>query len=91
MMSQDDVDGIFGHGTLSVVQEFQRRHGLTIDGIVGPATWALLFGSPPPTGAKKAVTRKIAKKAVKKAIKKIATKAAKKSAGKGAAKKRGRK
>jgi hypothetical protein len=90
-MSQDDVDGIFGHGTLAVVKEFQRRNGLTIDGIVGPATWALLFGSPPPVGAKRAVTKKIAKKATKKAAKKIATKIAKKIASKGAAKKRGRK
>lgn len=32
------VDGIFGHGTRGVVLEFQRRAGLAVDGIAGPAT-----------------------------------------------------
>jgi hypothetical protein len=92
MMSQDDVDGIFGHGTLAVVKEFQRRHGLMIDGIVGTATWRLLFGSPPPvTEPKRAVVRKIAKTAAKKTAKKTVAKAAKKSAAKGTARKSGRK
>jgi hypothetical protein len=35
-------DGIFGVGTKAVVKEFQRRAGLTQDGIVGPVTWKAL-------------------------------------------------
>lgn len=31
-------DGIAGPGTLNAIEEFQRQHGLTPDGYVGPAT-----------------------------------------------------
>lgn len=43
------VDGIFGAGTQKAVKEFQEGAGLTVDGIVGPATWsALPDGGPMP-------------------------------------------
>lgn len=33
-----DVDGIYGSGTAEAVRYFQRKNGLTADGIVGPNT-----------------------------------------------------
>ena len=36
------VDGVFGAVTEVAVENFQRKHGLTVDGIVGPKTWAAL-------------------------------------------------
>src|SRR5215218_10933079 len=36
------VDRIYGTQTKRAVKRFQRRHGLTADGIVGPATWSAL-------------------------------------------------
>ncbi len=35
-------DGIFGAQTESTVKQFQKDHGLTVDGICGPKTWAKL-------------------------------------------------
>lgn len=32
------VDGIYGSGTYRATREFQRRHGLAVDGIIGPGT-----------------------------------------------------
>ncbi|MEU4226233.1 N-acetylmuramoyl-L-alanine amidase [Nonomuraea sp. NPDC026600] len=34
------VDGAFGSKTAAGTRTFQRREGLAVDGIVGPATWA---------------------------------------------------
>ena len=36
------VDGIFGSGTRSAVIAFQKKNGLTADGVVGKATYAAL-------------------------------------------------
>lgn len=36
------VDGIFGIATKTAVENFQFAEGLTVDGIVGPKTWAAL-------------------------------------------------
>lgn len=36
------VDGVFGSGTLAAVKSFQRKNGLTADGIVGPKTAAAM-------------------------------------------------
>ena len=40
-----DVDGIFGTNTDSAVKSYQKANGLTVDGIVGPATWKKLTGA----------------------------------------------
>lgn len=36
------VDGDYGEHTKTAVVDFQRRRGLTADGVVGPRTWAAL-------------------------------------------------
>lgn len=41
-------DGDFGWRTEVAVKAFQRRHGLRIDGIVGPETWGTLMATVKP-------------------------------------------
>ncbi|HEX5621236.1 MAG TPA: peptidoglycan-binding protein [Solirubrobacteraceae bacterium] len=36
------VDGVFGPKTKKAVKQFQTDFGLTVDGIVGPKSWAML-------------------------------------------------
>jgi GH25 family lysozyme M1 (1,4-beta-N-acetylmuramidase) len=41
------IDGDFGNSTSDAVGEMQKEHGLTVDRVVGPATWAELDKTPP--------------------------------------------
>lgn len=38
-----EVDGKFGGETKRLVADYQKRHGLTVDGKVGPKTWEVMF------------------------------------------------
>ena len=43
-----EADGFFGSQTFVATRNFQREHGLGVDGIVGPSTWAAVSAKPPP-------------------------------------------
>jgi len=36
------IDGVYGPLTATLVKRFQQNHGLTADGVVGPATWSVV-------------------------------------------------
>ncbi|QGU96059.1 spore cortex-lytic enzyme [Clostridium bovifaecis] len=45
-----DMDGKYGYETYLAVKEFQRKHGLIVDGVAGDATLAALGINPGPGG-----------------------------------------
>ena len=53
------VDGIFGKGTRSAVMQYQRKNGLTVDGIAGPKTLGKLYAS---SGSTKTTTKTTSQK-----------------------------
>jgi N-acetylmuramoyl-L-alanine amidase/Putative peptidoglycan binding domain len=42
VLDAQPIDGIFGSKTETAVKQFQTKHKLVSDGVVGPATWAML-------------------------------------------------
>ena len=49
------VDGVFGKNTQSAVKDYQKKNGLSVDGIVGTRTWTSLNGAEENTSTNKAV------------------------------------
>lgn len=45
------VDGLFGFGTTEAVKDFQRRKGLSQDGVAGPGTLRVLYQGDFPSGS----------------------------------------
>jgi len=38
------IDGDAGRNTINAITQYQKAHGLTVDGIAGSKTWASLIG-----------------------------------------------
>lgn len=47
-----EVDGQFGSKTQAAVKDYQKKNGLSVDGIVGQKTWGSLNGKKPTTSNK---------------------------------------
>lgn len=43
---QISPDGLYGGQTASIARAFQRDKGLTVDGLIGPVTWATAWTAP---------------------------------------------
>jgi N-acetyl-anhydromuramyl-L-alanine amidase AmpD len=55
------VDGIFGPGMEAVVKEYQKKHGLVVDGIIGQNTIAQIMSAPKNESAKVVAKKEPAK------------------------------
>lgn len=42
---KSSIDGDFGSLTDSAIRSYQKANGLTVDGVIGPKTWANLLGA----------------------------------------------
>src|SRR5262249_9524767 len=40
------ADGVYGAGSKSICEQFQKNKKLPVDGVVGPATWAAAWNAP---------------------------------------------
>jgi peptidoglycan hydrolase-like protein with peptidoglycan-binding domain len=43
-MKGSAVDGLFGSGTASAVKTWQKKNGITADGVVGLKSWKKILG-----------------------------------------------
>jgi len=50
-----NIDGVYDPKAAEAVQAFQRRRGLSADGVVGPQTWGALLGEEKPALALKVI------------------------------------
>ena len=41
-----EVDGVYGKGSETVCQAFQREKALRVDGVLGPETWRCAWECP---------------------------------------------